>query len=311
LDNPVISVVSPVYKAELILDELVKRINESIDPITSSYEIILVEDHSPDGSWEKIVEICQNHPEVKGIKLSRNFGQHNAIAAGLFHAHGEYIIVMDCDLQDNPKYIKDLLEKAKEGNEIVYTLKIRRKHNKLKNAVTFFWSKIFNWLADDKALNSNLKVGSYSLITKKVLIEYNRLNDYYKPYLGMLSLLGFKNDYIKIEHEARFSGKSSYSARKLISHAVNGIISQTDKLLTISIFTGLFFSLIGIFLIVYLVYLHFYSGFSQGWASLVVLIIFNTGLILTSLGIVGAYIGKIFLQTKNRPNFIVEVKINI
>ena len=311
MDNRFISVVSPVYRAENIVDELVKQIVAAMEPITSNYEIILVEDNSPDNSWAKMAAICRNNNKVKGIKLSKNFGQHNAIAAGLYHATGDYIIVMDCDLQDNPKYMKTLIEKADEGNDIVYTYKRARNHNFMKNFISFFWSKIFNWLVDDKTLQNNLKVGSYSLITKKVQNEYNQLHDFYRPYLGMLSILGFTNTYVEIEHDKRHSGKSSYTLRKLIIHSVNGILSQTSRLLTLSIFTGRSFSIIGFLLIIYIIYLRLTHGFSAGWASLAVLIIFNTGLILMSTGIIGAYIGKIFLQTKNRPNFIVDKKLNM
>ena len=311
MDSKFISIISPVYGAEKIVDELVKQITDAMVAITNNYEILLVEDNSPDRSWQKIEAICKVNDKVKGVRLSRNFGQHNAIAAGLYLATGDYLIVMDCDLQDNPKYIKTLIDKAEEGNDIVYTYKNTRNHNFIKNFISFFWSKIFNWLLDDKSLNNNLKIGGYSLITKKVQEEYNRLNDFYRPYLSMLKILGFTHTYVEIEHDKRFEGKSSYTLKKLIMHSVNGIISQTNRLLTISIFTGMSFSIIGFLLIIYIVYLRFTHGFSPGWASLAVLIIFNTGLILMSTGIIGAYIGKIFLQTKNRPHFIVDKKLNM
>ncbi len=125
-NNVFISVVSPVYRAEKIVDELVKRLTEELEKISPDYEIVLVEDGSPDRSWEKIAANCEINKKVKGVKLSRNFGQQYAISAGLESAKGEWVVVMDCDLQDNPKYIKDLLEKAQEGYDIVYTSKLSR-----------------------------------------------------------------------------------------------------------------------------------------------------------------------------------------
>ena len=140
-----ISIISPVYKAGNIVDKLVEEIIKSVSEITSNYEIILVEDGSPDNSWEKIEENCKKNGKVKGVKLSRNFGQHFAITAGLTVSKGENMIVMDCDLQDNPKYIIDLVNKAKLGFDIVYTSKLERQHSVFKNITSIVFFKIFNY----------------------------------------------------------------------------------------------------------------------------------------------------------------------
>ena len=129
LKKPYITIVSPVYKAEKIVDELVKRIETEIVKITLDYEIILVEDCSPDKSWSKILENCRRNNKIKGVKLSRNFGQHYAISAGVLKSKGENIVLMDCDLQDNPKDIKKLIDKREEGFDIVFTKRIQRKHS--------------------------------------------------------------------------------------------------------------------------------------------------------------------------------------
>ncbi len=143
-----ISVISPVYKAEKIVPELVKRIQESVRQITEDYEIILVEDGSPDGSWNEIENVASLNKNVVGIKLSRNFGQHYAITAGLEEANGDYVILIDCDLQDNPKYFSELIAKAEEGFDIVYTAKTTRKHSFLKNLTAHVFNKIYNFLID-------------------------------------------------------------------------------------------------------------------------------------------------------------------
>src|ERR1700739_4380745 len=129
MKSPLISIVSPVYRAEKIVDTLVAAISKEVSKITADYEIILVEDGSPDNSWEKISENCKKDPHIKGIKLSRNFGQHFAITAGIENALGSYIVIMDCDMQDDPAYLPQLYAKAQEGYDIVYTLKKNRKHN--------------------------------------------------------------------------------------------------------------------------------------------------------------------------------------
>ena len=308
--TPLLSIVSPVYKAEAIVDELVKRIKEEVSKITEDYEIVLIEDGSPDKSWEKIEEICKTEKRVKGIKLSRNFGQHYAITAGLAESKGEYVVVMDCDLQDNPKYIKELLDKAKEGYDIVNTVKITRKHSSIKNFLAGCFHRFFNFLLGRKELHGDAMIGAYSLITRKVVDAYASISDYYRPYTASLQWLGFSKVMIEVEHEERFAGRSSYTFFKLLSHAFNGIISQTDKLLRVSIYTGFALVALSFISILYIVIRSLNSGFHPGWASLAVLIIFSTGLMLMSLGIVGVYIGKIFEQTKNRPLYIIDKKIN-
>ena len=308
--QPYISIVSPVYKAEHIVDELVKQLMSAIEPITDNYEIILIEDHSPDSSWIKIQQQCTKHPNVKGIKLSRNFGQHSAIAAGLHHATGTYVIVMDCDLQDNPVYIPQLIDKAKEGFDVIYTVKRKRKHNFFKDFTGYFFHKIFNYLVKGGQIRTDGKIGSYSLITQKVVAAYRELNDEYRPYLVMLNILGFEHAFLPIEHSKRFEGRSSYGTIQLINHAINGIVSQTDRLLKISIYIG---SIYTIFSFVYGIYVFIEAirkGFQSGWASLVLLITFSTGIVLLILGIIGLYIGKILSQVKNRPLFIVDKTLN-
>ncbi|MBC8342632.1 MAG: glycosyltransferase family 2 protein [Bacteroidetes bacterium] len=308
--NPYISIVSPVYMAEGIVDELVKRIKVEISKITDNYEIILVEDGSPDQSWEKIEENCNAEKRVKGIKLSRNFGQHYAITAGLQESNGDYVVVMDCDLQDNPKYIVDLLNKAKEGFDIVYTVKKVRKHGIIKNFFAGCFHKVYNWLANDKRMSSYDKIGAFSLISRKVVEAFCDYNEFHRAYLPVLRWLGFSNAIIPIEHEKRYLGKTSYSFSKSITLALDGIVSHSNKLLLVSIYIGFVFAMLGFISIIYIVIKSYKFGFQPGWASTTVLIVFCTGLIMISLGIIGVYIGKIFLQSKGRPLYLIDKKLN-
>ena len=304
-----ISIISPVYKAGNIVDKLVEEIIKSVSEITSNYEIILVEDGSPDNSWEKIEENCKKNGKVKGVKLSRNLGQHFAITAGLTVSKGENMIVMDCDLQDNPKYIIDLVNKAKLGFDIVYTSKLERQHSVFKNITSIVFFKIFNYLTDNQTGISS--IGAYSLLTRKVVDAFCRINDTHRHYLMILRTLGFVSTQIPIIHDKRFEGKSSYNLSKLINHALDGITSQSDKLLRISISVGFLFCVISIATAIYTVAKYLIIGALPGYTSLTSLISLSTGLILLSIGVVGMYIGKIFEQVKNRPLYFIDRKINI
>lgn len=303
-----ISVVSPVYMAENIIEELVKRLSDELKLLTSDFEIILVDDCGPDDSWNEIQKQCKLNSYVKGIKLSRNFGQHNAVSAGLEFAKGNIIVLMDCDLQDDPRHIKTLLEYYEKGNEIVFTKRIARKHNFFKNVSAKIYNAIFNILSDK---NFDLKVGSLVIFSEKVKNEYINLKEHDKLYIQGLKWLGFKHTYVSVEHRERHSGASSYTLPKLINIAIQGWVSNSEKLLHLSIKIGFFFAFTSIIIVGYIIYNSFSSGYAVGWPSLISIILLSTGMVLICLGILGVYIGKIFKETQNRPLFIIKDKINL
>lgn len=306
-----IAVVSPVYKSSESIREFVQKVEKHLKDISPQYEIILVNDGSPDNSWEIMRELSAANQKIKSIKLSRNFGQHPAIYCGLQHSRAYAVIVMDCDLQEDPKYIRDLYQKYKEGYDIVYTLKRQRKHTVWKNIATRFFTKIYNYLLDNKSLQNNENVGSYSLISRKVVQAFMNFKDYQFHYLIVLRWLGFRSAYIEIEHLPRKHGKSSYNFKKLFEHALVAIVFQSDKLLRLNIYLGFFISLLSFIAGIIIIINYFLHGYAHGWTSIFVLILFSLGILLFSLGIVGLYIGKMFDQTKNRPVFIVDEKINL
>jgi glycosyltransferase involved in cell wall biosynthesis len=303
-----ISVVSPVYRAENIVDELVNRIVIELEKITNDYEIILVEDGSLDNSWAKIEENCKKNCRVKGVKLSRNFGQHYAVTAGIIEATGDLIVLMDCDLQDDPRHISVLLEKEKEGYDIIFTKRIKRKHSLFKHITAFLYNILFSLLADKKY---DLNVGSLVLFNKKVKKEFIKIKDKDRLYIQILKWLGFNQTYIAVEHNERFSGDSSYSLFKLLNVAIQGWVSHSEKLLRLSIYAGFVFFIVSILSTLYIVIMYFLKGFQSGWASLAVLVLLSAGLILIFMGILGVYLGKTFQQTKDRPLFLVDKTINI
>jgi dolichol-phosphate mannosyltransferase len=302
-----LSVVSPVYKADSIILKLVELINTECVALEIDFEIILVNDGSPDNSWNVITEICALHSNIIGINLTKNFGQHASINAGLAMAKGNYIIVMDCDLQHNPKYIPQLLKKIQEGSDIVFTVTSSRNHSGFKNIFSKFYHVVYNYLSE---LESNYNYTTYSILSARVLEKYKTINDYHSPYLPKLRWMGFKQAILEIEHNKRADGKSGYSVKKLFIQAINGITSHSTKLLRINIFVGLLFSVVSFIGIAYIVFVYFTRNFVVGWASIVTLILFSLGVLLTSIGIVGLYIGQTFEQVKNRPQYIVSDVVN-
>lgn len=298
-----LSIVSPVYKAEKILPELVKRITETCNSAGYSFEIILVEDHGNDRSWDVMVELAAAHPQVKGFKLSKNFGQHYAITAGINKACGDLVVIIDCDLQENPAYIPEMVQKAREGYNVVCTIKKNKNYSWYRRLTSDLFYKVLNGLSDVK-LENNL--GTMTLIDSKVRAEYLKISDYHRHSNLIFSWLGFNRGYVYVDHDERFEGKSSYSFSKLLKHAINGVISQSDKLLRWSITAGLVMFISSLLGVAYIIIRSFFHTFALGWPSIVVLILFTTGIILFMLGITGIYIGKIFEQVKGRPLYIIS-----
>jgi dolichol-phosphate mannosyltransferase len=306
--NPMISIVSPVYKAKEIVPELVKRIKEAVEPVTHQFEIILVDDRCPDNSWQAIVSEGMKDNRVKGIRLSRNFGQHNAIAAGFEHAKGEFVVLMDCDLQHDPEYIPALLAKQKEtGADIVFARLIQREHSAWKNVTS---KGYFRFLKTISHYDIDPNLSNYSLLTRKVVNAYHQYRDYHKTYMWAIQWAGFDRAIVDVEHRGRYAGKSAYNFRKLITLALNTATTNSNKLLHITFQVGVATSLLALLGIVYFIYQYYTKGSMEGWTSLMVVIMFFSGLIITAIGICAIYISNVFDQTKNRPRYLISDTIN-
>lgn len=305
-----ISVVSPVYQAEHSVDELVARIVDAVSKITDSFEVVLVEDGSRDNSWTRVRAQCDQNPRVRGIKFSRNFGQHYAITSGLQAARGKYVVLLDCDLQDDPIYIERLLEQAKNGFDVVLTSKKRRAHSWFKTILSYCYAMVFNYLSQTPNSAHRPDVGTFSLLTRKVVDAFLQVSDQHRHYLMIVRWLGFRTAYVDVEHRERPFGRSSYSFQKMVRHALEGITSQSDRLLYLSINIGVLFFFSSVCSLVYLILGYIAHGYQPGWTSLMVVLLASTGLILMSLGVVGIYIGKIFEQSKGRPLYVVDERLN-
>ncbi|MFA6403657.1 MAG: glycosyltransferase family 2 protein [Salinivirgaceae bacterium] len=309
-ENIHISVITPVYGCKTCLYELYIRLKQTLDKLSPDFEIIMVNDASPDGSWETILELGQKDQRVKGINLSRNFGQHYAITAGLNHAKGDWCIVMDCDLQDQPEEIENLYKKVLEGYDVVFGLRHERKDKFFKKISSYLFLQVYNLFVDDKLPDT--KSSNFSIISKKVIQAYNGLSEQYITYGLIIRWLGFKTESINIEHSKRPYGKSTYSFSKSVTHAINSIVSQSNKLLIISIKFVFILSLLSLITGIYLIIDHlFFKVTYPGWTSTMVSLFFVAGLLFANLGLIGLYIGKIFDETKRRPSYIISDKINL
>lgn len=308
--RPTLSVVSPVFLAQESLDPLVRAIDASVAKVGVTHEIVLVDDGSPDNSWLEIVKLCKKFQHVKGVRLSRNFGQHYAITAGLAAASGDHVVVMDCDLQDDPKYIAELYEQALAGHDVVYTLKRRRRHRGLKNILSRVFHKVVNLLVAENRQRTNANVGNYSILSRSAVDAFLSVNEYHRHYLGVLRWIGFSNAFVETDHVERPHGSTSYTLWRLFREAVNAITSQSDRLLYASILLGFAFMTSALLAAAYIVIMYFLSGYREGWASVMVLLLLSTGIILLCLGVVGVYLGKVFEQTKGRPLYLVRERLN-
>lgn len=313
-----ISIISPVYKGEKMIEELIRRITESvlvlpgigkdIDAI-NGYEIILVNDQSPDNSWQEIERHCHKDKHVKGINLSRNFGQPYAITAGLTYSTGDYVVVLDCDLQNRPEEIPRLYAKAKEGFDIVYACRVERADSFMKKMSSVIFHKVYNYLS---GLNTNKEIAEFGIYSRKVVDTYCSIPEYARTFVELIQTLGYNVSTIDVEHAERVEGESSYTLSKLLTLSFNAMISNTNKPLQLSVALGFGMSFFSLLLNI----LNIFAGFIgwnevAGYTTTIFSIWFVGGLILGMMGILGLYIGKIFDQVKGRPIFIVKDLLNL
>ncbi len=302
-----LSVVVPVYGCADCLETLHRRLTVVLRSLTQSYEILLVDDCAPDGAWQVITRLGAADRRVRGIRLSRNFGQHAAITAGLAECRGARAVVMDCDLQDPPEALPQLYRKALEGHDIVLARRKRKRQSALRRlASALYWRA----LAAISNRRFDGEFGAFSVVSRPVIDAYLRFQDRDRHYLFILYWLGFDTVAIEYEHAERHSGASSYSLRALLRHALNGIVFQTTTVLRWIVYIGFLVSSAGAALAAYLVYLYFSRTPPPGWTSLAVLLLVLGGFIIMSTGVTGLYIGKIFEQVKGRPLYVIDKRVN-
>jgi len=298
-----LSIVIPVYNSEKILDELIKQIGGNLD-FVNSYEIILVNDCSSDNSWEKIKQKCGDYSFVKGINLRKNVGQHNAVMAGLNYANGEVIIMMDDDLQHDPKYLEALYDQVRGGYDVCYTRFTNKKHKLWKILGSKFNDFVANILLGKP---KDLYLSSFKAISSdinKTIIQY----DGPYPYVDGL-LLSTTSSFISIdiEHKERFVGAGGYTLKSSLSLWLKMATSFSVLPLRISTYIGFLISIFAYFMGAYYILLRLFSDTApDGWTSLMVVILFIGGIQLFSIGIIGEYVGRSYLKISNKPQYSIK-----
>jgi dolichol-phosphate mannosyltransferase len=302
---PELSVVVPVYGCADCVSALVARLRASIEPLTHDFELIFVDDRSRDGGWDALRRVAHGEPRLRAFRLSRNFGQHAAITAGLARARGRWIVVMDCDLQEPPELIPRLYAKAQEGYDLVRTTRSGRRHSAFRRWGSRMYRKLFLEHGDDADYST------LSLISRKVADAFLTIGDRDREYLLMLDWLGFSSATVEFQHADRHAGTSTYTLRRLIRVVFDGMFFRTTVLLRLIVMAGALIALAGIGLGAFYVYDKLVSDSSPpGYTSLAVLILLLSAVIIVSLGVVGLYVGRIFEQVKNRPMFVVAEEID-
>ena len=299
-----ISVVVPVYGCKHCLAELHRQLVLHLERLTRSFEIILVDDRSPDGSWPMIKRLAAEDERVKGILFSRNFGQHYAITAGLDWSRGEWVVVMDCDLQDQPKEIAKLYQKAAEGFDVVLASRAKRHDSLYKRSCSSLFHKVFDYFTEGK---TDASIANFGMYSRSVIDNFKKMRERSRAFPLFINWLGFDSTVVVVEHGDRYAGESSYSFSRMLSLAVSSIISQSNKPLKLSIKFGLLMSFVSFLFGLYFIGKKIFLGIPvPGWTSVIVSIFFIGGLLFANLGIIGIYIGNIFDETKGRPLYIVK-----
>lgn len=302
-----ISVVIPVYGCPEALPELHRRLTETLQQLVKEYEIILVNDACPKGSWQEIEKLCQSDQHVIGIELSRNFGQIKALTAGLDRSQGNWVVVMDCDLQDRPEEIPNLYHKAQEGYDVVFARRQVRQDSPGKVFVSNCFYKVYSKATDVKY---DPALCNFSISHRNVVNSYCNMRELHRAFVMYIQWLGFRQTAIDVEHDERFAGESGYNFKKRLQMAIEILTSQSDKLLKMMAGLGFIISLIAFLAVLWTIIQYFTMHIMPGWSSMIAATFLMGGLTIFSIGIVGIYVGNIFMEVKKRPLYVVRTVLN-
>ena len=307
-----ISLVVPMYYEEKVVDECYKRLNKTLEELKGyTHEIIFINDGSTDKTFELLSKIAKKDKNVKIISFSRNFGHQCAVTAGLKYVTGDAVVIIDADLQDPPELIPEMLKLWEEGNEVIYG---KRKSRKGESLFKLFSAKMFyktlNALSD---VEIPMDTGDFRLVDRKVVDTINSMPEHNKFLRGLFSWVGYKQKAYEYERQERYAGETKYPLKKMIKLASDGIISFSTKPLKIVGGIGVFSIILSILILLYSVisYIFKLNDLTPGWTSLMVTITFFAGMQLVSIWIMSEYIGRIYDESKDRPEYIIDKTINI
>jgi polyisoprenyl-phosphate glycosyltransferase len=302
--NPKLSIIIPIYNEELNIPILYDRLTKTMQVINASYEYVFVNDCSKDKSFEMIKELAANDTHVKYIDFSRNFGHQMAVSAGLLHCKGEYIAIIDADLQDPPELIEQLYNKMQEGYEVVYAKRRSRKDKSIFKKIAY--KAFYKILARISQIDIPLDAGDFRILKRCVVNELNAMPEQHKFLRGQIAWLGFRQTFIEYNRDARAAGEPGYSYRKLFRLALDGITSFSNMPLRVATIMGFIVFFISIILIFYTLisYYFFNASTPRGWSSIMISVLFIGSIQLLSIGIIGEYISRIQSDVRKRPLFV-------
>lgn len=307
---PFLSVVVPLYNEELVARKMYERLTNVLESNQLDYELVVINDGSQDGTLRILKQLCQIDNRVKLISFSRNFGHQVAITAGMEKASGQVVVIIDADLQDPPEVIIKMIDKWREGYQVVYGVRKKRKgesHLKLATAAMFY-----RILRKMTPLDIPVDTGDFRLMDRKVVEQLTRMRERSRFVRGMVSWVGFKQGKVEYSREKRLGGETKYPFNKMLNFAVDGILSFSQVPLRFSSAFGLLCSAISFALLIYgLLAKYLYPETTiPGWTSIFVAILFIGGVQLMCIGILGEYIGRMYEEIKSRPLYIIEEESN-
>jgi Glycosyltransferases involved in cell wall biogenesis len=299
------SIVVPVYNEEEVIEETYRRLTEVMESTKESYEIIFINDGSRDRTLELADLICKKDNRIRVINFSRNFGHQIAVTAGMEYSTGQAVVIIDADLQDPPEVILKMIEKWKQGYDVVYGKRLKRKGETWFKKIT---AKLFyRFLHSMTTVDMPVDTGDFRLIDRKVCDTMNSLTEKNRYVRGLVSWVGYKQIAVEYVREERFAGETKYPLKKMLKLAADAIISFSYKPLKIAGFVGCLLSFFSfIYLIIIIIQRIFTNTTVPGWASIVAVILFFNGVTLMIQSVNGEYIGRIYEETKNRPLYIVR-----
>ncbi len=301
-----ISVVAPVFNEAQTIREFFTRVTQTLKNF--SFELVLVDDGSHDLSWQIIQELAKSNKSIRAIRLARNFGHQAALTAGLEHAKGDAVIIIDSDLQDPPEIILEMIEKWKEGFDVVYGVRKERKGESLFKKTTA--SLFYHFFRSTSQINAPLEAGDFRLLSRNVVNALKQLPERVRFLRGLTSWVGFKQTGVYYTRDPRFSGETKFSIVRMLRFALDGITSFSALPLQMAIYVGFFTTLISILVIFYSLYIKLFShDVVPGWTSLLSVVVFLGGVQLLMIGVIGEYISRIYQEVKQRPVYIVEQTI--